>query len=246
VDDGDIEEGKNNIQKITMSSGSPLQKLEDTFEGFINTLKMIGNSNPDLKPLQHVQKVDQRAVDAFLEQLVEDPKAARVEKDTGIDVIFVAFSTFLRREWIEGMGDVLDQKSLSELQLKSDTLFPGDFEDFFKIFILDWTPQNKRAFRTLVLLLKEIQGNLQEEDDKGALTKAFTELLVGPDVNALDYMGLVDRLVEGADRLFKGEDNLTSRSWLYIYTSQQKHHRPTRCLTEACGLSVLNLLPMGR
>jgi hypothetical protein len=41
--------------------------------------------------------------------------------------------------------------------------------------------------------------------DKNMLTKVFTELIVGTDVNALDYMGLIDLLVEYMHTLFSGQ-----------------------------------------
>lgn len=69
---------------------------------------------------------------------------------------------------------------------------------------MDWTPQNKRAFRTIIFLLKDMMDKVDAEDDKGMLTKIFTELIVGDEMNALEYMGLVDLLVEEMDTLFNG------------------------------------------
>jgi hypothetical protein len=123
-----------------------------------------------------------------------------------VGVVFEAFRRFLRREWKDGMGSVIGGKGLAELRAKSDVLYPGDFEDFFKIFVLDWTPQNKRAFRALVLLLRDTQNRVENADEKGLLTKAFAELLV-EDADPLEFMPLVDRLVEEADNLFNGNSH---------------------------------------
>jgi hypothetical protein len=203
--DGEESQDGEGRHKITMATESPLRKLEDTFEAFINALRMIGPTGLDLKPLHEIYKVDNDAVEILLGQLIADPRSVRIGPDMGIDVVYVAFSKFLSRGWRDGMGPVVSESALQELQRKSETLHPGDFEDFFRIFVLDWTPQNKRAFRTIIVLLREMQEKVEDEDDMGLLTKAFTELLVGTEVNALDYMGLVDMLVGDMDTLFNGQ-----------------------------------------
>lgn len=206
---GDLNEGEGigeiSSQSITMPSESPLKRLEGTFEAFVLALKAFPSIEDfDLMPLRQMHEVDDAAVEGLLERMARrSPHAESAEAGTSIDVMFEAFQRFLRREWKEGMGSVIDGKGLAELRAKSDVLYPGDFEDFFKIFVLDWTPQNKRAFRTLVLLLKEIQSKVENPDEKGLLTKAFTELLV-EDGDPLEFMPLVDRLVEEADNLFNG------------------------------------------
>jgi hypothetical protein len=190
--------------QITMANESPLKKLEDTFEAFVNALRIIGNTAVDLTPLHEIHNVDDDAVSVLLGQLVEAPKRCRLGPETGIDVVFVAFATFLNRDWKDGMGPVISEKGLKELQSKSENLHFQDFEDFFRIFIMDWTPQNKRAFRTIIFLLKDMMDKVDAEDDKGMLTKIFTELIVGDEMNALEYMGLVDLLVEEMETLFNG------------------------------------------
>ena len=199
------EEGGNR-HRITMASESPLKKLEDTFEAFTSALRIIGNSGVDLRPLHKLHKVDSDAIELLRSRLGggEESIGNRLGQDIGIDVVLVAFAKFLRCEWKDGMGPVISEAALEELQHKSESLYPGDFEDFFRIFVLDWTPQNKRAFRSIIMLLKELQEKVEAEDDKGMLTKLFTELIVGADFNALDYMGLVDLLVADMESLFSG------------------------------------------
>lgn len=200
---GDTDNDLEGDASITMANESPLKRLEETFEAFVAALKIFSSSDVDLQPLRELYGVDDAAVEGFLENMVHNPKSVRVETDLGVDIVFEAFRRFLRGEWKDGMGPVIGPKGLAELQSKSEELYPGDFEDFFKIFMLDWTPQNKRAFRTIVMLLRAMQGRVQDADDKGLLTKAFTELLV-EDADALEFMPLVDRLVEEADSLFNG------------------------------------------
>jgi hypothetical protein len=198
-------EDDDSIHRITMASESPLRRIEATFEAFINILKTIEKKALDLGPLHELQKVDNDAVDVLLTQLVTNPKAERLGQDMRVDVVLSALNRFLNREWKASIGAIVSQKSLEELQQKSETLYPGDFEDFFKISVLDWAPQNKRAFKAAIGLLRDMQRTVEAEDDKGLLTKVFTELLVGEEVNPLDYMGLVDLLVEEYQTLFSGK-----------------------------------------
>lgn len=227
----DSDGGDNGDVSITMANESPLKRLEETFEAFVVALQMFSSADVDLQPLREMHGIDNTAVEEFLENMVQDPKSVRVEMDLGVDIVFEAFRQFLRGEWKDGMGPVIGGKGLAELQSKSEELYPGDFEDFFKIFILDWTPQNKRAFRTIVMLLRAMQGRVQDADDKGLLTKAFTELLV-EDAGALEFMPLVDRLVEEADSLFNGNHNSSCYLGvkLIVGACEQK-----RCITETEG-----------
>jgi hypothetical protein len=231
VDDQESQDGDR--QKITMATESPLRRLEDTFEAFINAIRIIGSCGLDLRPLHEIYKVDNDLVEVLLGQLVSDPRSVRIGQDTGIDVVYVAFLRFLNEDWKDGMGPVISESALQELQRKSETLHPGDFEDFFRIFVLDWTPQNKRAFRTLIVLLKDMQENVEDEDDMGMLTKAFTELIVGTEVNPLDYMGLVDMLVGDMDTLFSGQYLPFCRRMLseYLCRSSSTTNREWRCQT---------------
>lgn len=196
---------EDDIQKITMAGTNPLRELEDTFEGFVGTLKTVtSGEDADLFALRDLSRVDPIAVEGLLGQMTTDPKNVQLPMNTAVDVVFQAFSKFLRREWKEGMGDIMHEKTLTDLQSKSDTLLADDFEDYFKTLILDWTPQNKRAFRTIVLLLKELQSQMTEDDQKGILTQAFTGLLAGENLNALQYIGMMDRLVGDSETLFNG------------------------------------------
>ncbi|KAL7267152.1 hypothetical protein RUND412_010272 [Rhizina undulata] len=197
-DDGDKE---SHLQKITMAIESPLKKLEETFEAFVTALKMVFSAGADLRPLWDTTDVDEALVEEFRQQMVQNPKMVRVEKDMGIETVFGALDKFLKREWKDGMGSVVGMKNLEELQAKNDALYQADFVDFFRLSILEWAPQNKRAFRTMIFLLREMHNRVETPEEKGVLTKTLAEILV-EEGDALDYMSLVDRLVEDADVLF--------------------------------------------
>ncbi|KAI5805014.1 hypothetical protein EDC01DRAFT_354531 [Geopyxis carbonaria] len=202
--DGD-DDGDDARLRIRMDSSSPLRRLEETFEAFVHALRMTGSSGADLHPLHSLDSADPAAVETLLTALVTSPADARLESSTSLDVVFAAFRTFLTREWAQGMGRVIARSALETLR---DTPGPVEFEAAFRLLLADWTPQNRRAFRTVVALLREMQEAVEREDWKGVLTRAFTGLLVGDDdggaaVEVEEYMGLVDRLVEDMDLLFQ-------------------------------------------
>jgi hypothetical protein len=192
------------IRSITMPSGSPLKQLEDIFAAFIESLKEASSvEGLDWEPLRDTRGIDEAEVEGYLKTIIKDLPAGNPKRGVGVDIVFEAFRRFLRREWKDCMGSVIEGKGLADLRAKSDVLYPGDFEDYFKIFVLDWTPQNKRALKALILLLRDAQNRVENADEKGLLTKAFAELLV-EEGDPLEFMSLVDRLVAGADNLFNG------------------------------------------
>ena len=193
----------NQTQHRILMADSPLRKLEQVFEALMDYISNIGNDDGDFLPIHDMSTVDHAAADELIRELFKNPTVDTIE-GTGLDVVFTAFYEFMQKDWTDGMGALINAKALKELQHKSDTFYPTDFEDFFRIFLLDWTPQNKRAFKAIVSLLKELHERVAHGDSRGALTKCFTEILVGDNGNPLDYMGLVDRLVEDMDLLFKG------------------------------------------
>jgi hypothetical protein len=84
-------------------------------------------------------------------------------------------------------------------------MYLQDFEQYLSAFLSDFSPQNRRAFRSVVRLLSHLMSKTENADDKGTLVAAFTDLLLEEELDALDYLPLVDRLVEDVDTLFSGK-----------------------------------------
>ncbi|CAD0043797.1 unnamed protein product [Aureobasidium pullulans] len=87
------------------------------------------------------------------------------------------------------------------IQTKAESLFPVDFERYFKDSFHNMSPPNQRALRGIVKLLAELLDGTGNDGDRGILTAAFVEILV-PDGNPYDFVSLLDRFVEDIESLF--------------------------------------------
>jgi hypothetical protein len=99
------------------------------------------------------------------------------------------------------MGPVLSHATLVSLQMRSDSMYPGEFEDFFRMTVHEFSPQNYRALRAIIQLLAELLDGTSNDGDRGILTAAFAEMIV-PAGNANDFISLMDRLVQDIEALF--------------------------------------------
>jgi hypothetical protein len=90
---------------------------------------------------------------------------------------------------------------LQTIQTKAESLFPVDFERYFKDSFHNMCPPNQRALRGIVKLLAELLDGTGNDGDRGILTAAFVEILV-PDGNPYDFVSLLDRFVEDLESLF--------------------------------------------
>ncbi|KKK17344.1 rho guanyl nucleotide exchange factor [Aspergillus ochraceoroseus] len=112
-----------------------------------------------------------------------------------------SFETFMENAWKEHMGPVIDPPSLKLLQNQFDTMFPRDFEENFRKFVADMSPQNRRALASLIRLLAELLDASGSDGDRGALTAAFAEVLTIKG-DPMQHISLLDRLVDDFDNLF--------------------------------------------
>ncbi|KAH0541284.1 hypothetical protein FGG08_004208 [Glutinoglossum americanum] len=178
----------------------PFRRLEETFRAYTLALHLRKGNVVD-KVLRGRVAADELCVNELYNTLMEDPSGGQATLEVAVDVLFVAFEKFLKLTWKDQMGPVVSVQTLKAIQDKSDVLLPGDFEDCFRMALGDMAPQNRRAFKAIIKLLAYLLDGAGNDGDKGALTAAFTELLVieGPPHR---YISLLDRLVEDYDRLF--------------------------------------------
>ena len=179
---------------------NPLVRLEQTFTGYVAALEsrkgaIIGRT------LLNRSLVDELSVNDLYNRLIENPFDLDAAAELSTEVIFVAFENFLRIAWAERMGPVMTMQSLDTLQERANKRVPGDFADFVNFLFGDMAPQNRRAFTSLIKLLASLLDACGNDSDRGALTLAFSELIV-VDGTAPNYINLLDRLVEDCDRIF--------------------------------------------
>ncbi|KAF7543660.1 hypothetical protein G7046_g9955 [Stylonectria norvegica] len=180
---------------------NPLVRLERTFTGYVAALQsrkglIIGRT------LLNRSMADELSVNDLYNRLIESPYDYEAAAELNTEVIFVAFEKFLRIAWTEQMGPVMTMQSLDTLQDRVNKRVPGDFADFVNFLFGDMAPQNRRAFTALIKLLSDLLDACGNDSDRGALTLAFSELLVS-DGTASNYINLLDRLVEDCDRIFE-------------------------------------------
>ncbi|KAF1943041.1 hypothetical protein EJ02DRAFT_453756 [Clathrospora elynae] len=144
---------------------------------------------------------DELIVNELYNTLLENPSNLDLAGQSSVDVLFAVFEKFLSVAWKERMGPVLSHATLVSLQMRSDSMYPGEFEEFFRTTFSELAPQNQRALRAIIHLLAELLDGTSNDGDRGILTAAFAEMLV-PAGNANDFISLMDRLVQDIDALF--------------------------------------------
>ncbi|KAH9883623.1 hypothetical protein F4778DRAFT_627916 [Xylariomycetidae sp. FL2044] len=179
---------------------NPLVRLEQTFTGYMANLQSRKGSFVGHTILNR-SAVDELSVNDLYNRLNESPFDIDLSSDLTADVIFVAFEKFVRIAWRDQIGPIMTLKALDALQERAAKRLPGDFADFVHYLFADMAPQNRRAFTALIKLLADLLDGCGNDSDRGALTLAFSELLVD-DGTAHNYINLLDRLVEDCDRIF--------------------------------------------
>ncbi|KAK7192633.1 hypothetical protein DPSP01_006573 [Paraphaeosphaeria sporulosa] len=185
------------------SNASPtdsLAKLEETLATLILALharkgNIVGRS------VRARVVADELLVNELYNSLLENPSNLDVPSQSSVDVLFAAFEKFLNIAWKEKMGPVLAHATLVSLQMKSDSMYPGEFEDFFRTTYSELSPQNQRALRAIIKLLAELLDGMGNDGDRGILTAAFAEILVA-EGSANDFISLVDRFIQDIGVLF--------------------------------------------
>ncbi|KAI8942733.1 hypothetical protein NX059_000779 [Plenodomus lindquistii] len=201
--DSDISRPASSSKSVAFSTTpvtDPNAKLEETLENLILALharkgNIVGRS------VRARTVADELIVNELYNSLLENPANLDLAGQSSVDVLFAVFEKFLQVAWKERMGPVLSHATFVSLQMRSDSMPPGDFEDYFRITFNQLMPANQRALRAIMHLLAELLDGTSNDGDRGVLTAAFAEMLV-PAGNANDFISLMDRLVQDVEALF--------------------------------------------
>lgn len=195
-------DGKSSVRLdgVDRTPVNPLVRLEETFTVYVGA---IHNRKGNIvgKVLRNRHGANELAVNALYNTLVENPYDSRAASEADVDVLFVAFEKFLSIVWTDQMGQIMSLETMEALQERALRAYPGEFADYVKLVFGDMAPQNRRAFISMVKLLSSLLESCGNDGDRGALTVTFAELLVS-EGQPHDYINLLDRLVEDAERLF--------------------------------------------
>ncbi|KAI9713542.1 MAG: hypothetical protein M1820_000924 [Bogoriella megaspora] len=190
----------------TSGASDSLLRLEETLAAYVLALH-ARKGNVVGKTLRSRSMADELAVNELYNNLVENPDNHQVAAQCSVDVLFASFEKFVRTAWADKMGSIVPIETMAEIQSKSDSMFPVDFEDYFRSTFFRLSPQNQRAFKGLVRLLADLLDGTGNDSDRGILTMAFAEVLV-PEGEPQDYISLMDRFIDDIDTLF--EDSFDS------------------------------------
>ena len=186
--------------RSTERSNNPLNKLEGTLSAYMLALQ-ARKGNIVGRSLKMRASADELAVNELYNSLLEDPSMMVLAAQAPVDVLFAAFEKFLNIAWKAQIGQVVPYQTIQEIQAKAESLFPADFDGYFKSTISNIPPQNQRAFKGIMSLLADLLDGTGNDGDRGILTAAFAELLV-TEGNPRDYIALLDRFVDDPDTYF--------------------------------------------
>jgi hypothetical protein len=187
-----------------------MTKLEETFTAYIVAL-LSRSGNIVGKSLRNRAQADELSVNAIYNSFIEHPSDDRPSSEAPVDVLFSSFEKFLKIAWREQMGPVISLATLRSLQEKADTLVTQEFADCIRGLFGDMAPQNRRAFISIIKLLADLLDACGNDGDRGAMTVAFSELLVATN-ESHRFISLMDRLVADYDHIFESFSTDNSRA----------------------------------
>lgn len=201
--DKDDNQNKISVVGTSASKGADgeLGSLEQTFAAYVLSLQSR-SGNILGRMLRARDTADRAPVNELYNILLENPSKLQAAAEVPVDTLFVAFETFMKNAWKRSIGPVLDSSSLKQLQRQFDTMLPRDFDDSFRKFLVEISPQNRRALAAIIRLLAELLDASGNDGDRGALTMAFAEVLA-EEGDPVHHVSLLDRLVDDFDHLFE-------------------------------------------
>lgn len=201
---GPFNEGPPQISVIAPDADAQddqLSRSEQTLTAYILALRSR-SGNIVGRSLRIRANADKSTVNELYNILLENPAKLQAAAEVPVDVLFVAYETFIHNAWKESMGSIISPDMLEKTQAKFDSSFPKDFEVYFRKALGNFGPQNRRALTAIIRLLADLLDASGNDGDRGALTMAFAEVL-SENRNPTQYISLLDRLVEDFENLFE-------------------------------------------
>jgi hypothetical protein len=201
--DGQMSRPTSSSQNISLTATAPTDSLGKLEESLANlTLALHARKGNIVGRSVRARAVaDELMVNELYNSILENPSNLDLAAQSSVDVLFAVFEKFLDVAWKERVGPVLSHATLVSLQMRSDSMYPSEFEEYFRNTVNEFAPQNQRALRAIIQLLAELLDGTSNDGDRGVLTAAFAEMLV-PAGNANDFISLMDRLVQDIEVLF--------------------------------------------
>jgi hypothetical protein len=179
---------------------SPSQ-LEAILERYLNALSSCQGrytshvlSNRQAPALEDVKDARKAIEDLSVTTAIEQPE---------LQVLFAAFDSFLHVTWQQPMGPIVPAAMWINIQENSEVMPKADFVEFFRTCMTELTPQNRRAFMSIVAILSDLLKASSNDADRGALTAIFAGFLI-TDLDSRRYIPLLDHVESHMTTLFSG------------------------------------------
>jgi hypothetical protein len=183
----------------TNSASYQLARLEETLSSYMLAINARrGNIVGKTLRLRHV--ANELQVSELYNGLLEDPTNFELAAQMPVDVLFRSFEKFIKISWQEKMTPIVSQKMWLDVQARFDSSQATDFDDTFRQHFCDMSPQNQRALKAIIKLLRELMEEASNDGDRGIMTACFAEILV-PEGKSMEFVSVLDRLVEDFDHL---------------------------------------------
>ncbi|KAF3931493.1 hypothetical protein ABW19_dt0204987 [Dactylella cylindrospora] len=183
---GVVEELARGMKDISLIENNPQhgdsyhKQLERVLDAFIIVLegKLVKDVQTQPGWVYTRRKEDGHTVDQLVKALLNDSSQTAVAQAAGLEVLLNAFEKFLVGKWREIMGTLLTTEGLRELQGKFDSFQGEEFSKYFRNWLDNLGPQNKRAFNKIsALFLRSIERSKTEEA-KNTIRGVYPEVLV--------------------------------------------------------------------
>ncbi|KAJ6259337.1 hypothetical protein Dda_6237 [Drechslerella dactyloides] len=187
---GPVEDLSNRMKDINLVENHPQQgdsyhkQLERVLDAFVNVLegKLAKEVTATWTYARRSSK--SHSVDQLVRSMLTDSSQTATAQAASLDSVLTAFERFLVGKWREIMGTLLTQEALKDLQTKFETFHPDDFLQYFRNFLDNLGPQNKRAFYKVTKLFSHAIQHSTSDEAKTSLRSVFAEVLVASGLNS--------------------------------------------------------------
>ncbi|KAK6356155.1 hypothetical protein TWF718_000527 [Orbilia javanica] len=178
-----VEDTAIRMKDISLVENHPQQgdsyhkQLERVLDAFVSVLD--GKLAKEVQPgfVYSRKSSNSHVVDQLLKAMLTDSSKTAAAQAAGVDIVLNSFEKFLQGKWREAMGTLLSQETVKDLQSKLDTLHPDAFSKYFKDFLENLGPQNKRGFNKITGLFSRAIQRASTDEAKNSLRTIFTEIL---------------------------------------------------------------------
>ncbi|KAK6332318.1 hypothetical protein TWF696_003036 [Orbilia brochopaga] len=187
---GPVEDLSNHMKDINLVENHPQQgdsyhkQLERVLDAFVTVLegKLAKEVTPTWTYARRSSK--SHSVDQLVRSMLTDSSQTAAAQAASLDSVLTAFERFLVGKWREIMGTLLTQEALKDLQTKFETYHPDEFLKYFRNFLDNLGPQNKRAFYKVTKLFSHAIQQSKSDEAKTSLRSVFAEVLVASGLNS--------------------------------------------------------------